>query len=82
MLKAGVPNVEMHIYGNGYHPGSRGATGGLTHRNGIPFGTWQYRFIDWFEDLGFLNAIGEPTKAAKDSAEYASRSDARGRGDD
>ncbi len=75
MLKAGVPNVEMHIYGNGYHPGSRGATGGLTHRNGIPFGTWQYRFIDWFEDLGFLNAIGEPTKAAKDSAEFASQAD-------
>ena len=46
------------------------------------FGTWQYRFIDWFENLGFLNAIGEPTKAANDSAEFASRSDVRGRGDD
>lgn len=80
MLKAGVPNVEMHIYGNGFHPGSRGATGGLTHRNGIPFGTWQDRFIDWFEDLGFLDEIGERTKAAIDSEEYATRPDSRRRG--
>jgi endo-1,4-beta-xylanase len=75
MLSAGVPNVEMHLYGNGRHPGdplpdgSR-MTGGLTHRNGIPFGTWQDRFIDWFRDLGFLEKSGLETKAARDVAEF------------
>jgi endo-1,4-beta-xylanase len=73
MLQAGIPNVEAHIYGNGRHPGdplpdgSR-MTGGLTDRNGIPFGTWQNRFIDWFRDLGFLQKPGVETKAAKDTA--------------
>ena len=75
MLTAGVPNVEMHLYGNGRHPGdplpdgSR-MSGGLTDRNGIPFGTWQYRFIDWARDLGFLQKPGIETKAAKDVAAY------------
>jgi endo-1,4-beta-xylanase len=75
MLAAGVPNVEMHIYGNGRHPGdalpdgSR-MSGGLTDRIGTPFGTWQYRFIDWFRDLGFLQKPGVETKAAKDVAAY------------
>src|SRR5689334_15294754 len=75
MLNAGIPNVEMHIYGNGRHPGdplpdgSR-MTGGLTHRNGIPFGTWQDRYIDWFRDLGFLQKPGVETRAAKDLATY------------
>lgn len=75
MLSAGVPNVEMHLYGNGRHPGdplpdgSR-MTGGLTHRSGIPFGTWQDRFIDWFRDLGFLQKSGLETKAARDVAEF------------
>jgi endo-1,4-beta-xylanase len=41
-------------------------TGGLTHRNGIPFGTWQDRYIDWFRDLGFLQKPGVETKAARD----------------
>src|SRR3954462_4246015 len=59
MLTAGVPNVELHLYGNGRHPGDQlpdgtRMSGGLTDRNGIPFGTWQYRFIDWARDLGFL----------------------------
>ena len=73
MLDAGVPNVELHVYGNGRHPGdplpdgSR-MTGGLTDRNGMPFGTWQYRFIDWFRDLGFLQKSGVETKAARDVA--------------
>ena len=77
MLALGVPNIEMHIYGNGRHPGdplpdgSR-MTGGLTDRNGIPFGTWQYRFIDWFRDLGFLGKPGVETKAAQDAAAFAS----------
>jgi acetyl esterase/lipase len=71
MLAMSVPNVEMHIYGNGRHPGdalpdgSR-MTGGLTDRNDTPFGTWQYRFIEWFRDLGFLQKPGLETKAAKD----------------
>jgi len=75
MLGAGVPNIEMHIYGNGRHPGdplpdgSR-MSGGLTDRNNIPYGTWQYRFIDWFRDLGFLSKPGLETKAARDIALY------------
>jgi acetyl esterase/lipase len=71
MLQAGIPNVEMHIYGNGRHPGEQLSdgtrmTGGLTAKNGIPFGTWQDRFIDWFRDLGFLQKPGVETKAARD----------------
>ncbi len=71
MLMKGVPNIEMHLYGNGRHPGdplpdgSR-MSGGLTDRSGIPLGTWQHRFIDWFRDLGFLQKAGVETKAARD----------------
>jgi acetyl esterase/lipase len=73
MLAKGVPNIEIHIYGNGRHPGdplpdgSR-MTGGLTDRNDTPFSTWQFRFIEWFRDLGFLQKPGVETKAAKDIA--------------
>ena len=73
MLAKGVPNIELHVYGNGRHPGdplpdgSR-MTGGLTDRNDTPFGTWQFRFIDWFRDLGFLQKPGVETKAARDIA--------------
>jgi endo-1,4-beta-xylanase len=76
MLAIGVPNIEMHLYGNGRHPGdtlpdgSR-QSGGLTDRNDIPLGTWQARFIDWFRDLGFLQKPGVETKAARDSAGFA-----------
>ncbi len=75
MLTLGVPNIEMHLYGNGRHPGdplSNGArmTGGLTDRNNTPFGTWQLRFIDWFRDLGFLGKSGVETKAARDVATF------------
>lgn len=78
MLQAGIPNVEMHIYGNGRHPGdtlSDGSrmSGGLTYRNGIPFGTWQDRYIDWFRDLGFLQKPGVETKATRDVAESLSK---------
>ena len=71
MLKEGVPNVEMHLYGNGKHPGdalSDGTrmSGGLTYRNGIPFGTWQDRYMEWFKDLGFLQKSGTETKAVRD----------------
>jgi hypothetical protein len=76
LLKVGAPNVEMHIYGNGHHPGS-GSTGGLTDRQGTPFGTWHQRFIDWFRDLGFLQPPGVETKAARDLATYAKRITAR-----
>jgi endo-1,4-beta-xylanase len=73
MLRASVPNVEMHIYGNGRHPGEMLSDGsrmsaGLGDRSGIPFGTWQDRFIDWFRDLGFLQKPGTETKAARDIA--------------
>lgn len=83
MLNIGVPNIEMHIYGNGRHPGdplpdgSR-MSGGLTDRNGIPFGTWQNRFIDWFRDLGFLQKPGVETKAAKDIAAFITQPAIRG----
>jgi endo-1,4-beta-xylanase len=78
MLNLGVPNVEMHIYGNGRHPGDplpdgSHMTGGLTDRNDTPFGTWQFRFIDWFRDLGFLQKPGVETKAAKDSNAFVSQ---------
>ena len=78
MLAISVPNIEMHIYGNGAHPGqplSDGTrmTAGLGDRNGMPFGTWQLRFIDWFKDLGFLGKPGVETKAARDSAAFASQ---------
>jgi hypothetical protein len=78
MLAISAPNIEMHIYGNGRHPGdalpdgSR-MTGGLTDRNNIPYGTWQYRYIDWFRDLGFLQKPGVETKAAKDIAAFMSQ---------
>ncbi len=76
MLRAGVPNLEMHIYGNGYHPGS-GSTGGLTDRLGTPFGKWQDRYIDWFRDLGFLQKPGLETKAARDVEAYVKQPPAR-----
>ncbi len=75
MLQLGVPNIEMHLYGNGRHPGdplpdgSR-QSGGLTDRGDIPLGTWQARFADWFRDLGFLQKPGVETKAAKDVAAF------------
>ncbi len=78
MLAAGIPNVEMHIYGNGRHPGDAlpdgsHMSGGLTDRNDTPFGTWQYRLIDWFRDLGFLQKPGIETKAAKDIAAFVNQ---------
>lgn len=77
MLRASVPNVEMHIYGHGYHPGDRGMSGGMTYRNGIPFGKWQDRFIEWFDDLGFLQPPGTETKAALDSRTFAAEKTTR-----
>ena len=67
MLKLGVPNLEMHVYGNGVH------AGGLKDRDGTPFGTWQNRFVDWFRDLGFLRKPGVETQAARDVAAFVSQ---------
>jgi endo-1,4-beta-xylanase len=67
MLKLGAPNLEMHIYGNGVHGGA------LKHRDGIPFGTWPERFVDWFRDLGFLGKPGVETKAERDVAAFATQ---------
>ena len=82
MLAISVPNIEMHIYGVGRHPGdplpdgSR-QSGGLTDRNDTPYGTWQFRFIDWFRDLGFLQKSGVETKAARDVAAFVKQPTAR-----
>ena len=72
MLKAAIPNVEMHIYARGRHPGDTPnlgdppSTGGLTNRGFIAYGTWHERFIEWARDLGFLGKPGVETQAAKD----------------
>lgn len=71
MLERSVPNLEMHIYGRGGHGGSIGS------RDGIPFGTWPARYIEWFRDLGFLGEPGVETKAAKDVAAFASKKPSR-----
>jgi endo-1,4-beta-xylanase len=79
LLKDGVPNVEMHIYARGHHPGDKvgpdepPSTGGLTNRGFIAYGTWPDRFIDWFRDLGFLGKPGVETLAAKDVAANINR---------
>jgi len=72
MLGAGIPNVEMHIYARGHHPGDRVgpdeplSTGGLMDRGFIAYGTWPDRMVDWMKDLGFFNKPGVITQAAKD----------------
>ena len=76
MLNLSVPNIELHIYGTGRHPGETLSDGthmaaGLADRHEMPFGTWQYRFIDWFRDLGFLQAAGQQTRAARDVSTFA-----------
>ena len=75
MLAVHAPNLEMHIYANGRHPGDplpdgSHMTGGLSDRNGTPYGTWQFRFMDWFRDLGFLGKPGVETKAQRDLDRY------------
>lgn len=47
LFKANIP-VELHIYGHGGHGG------GIGQRKGIPFGTWQLRFVEWAKDLGLM----------------------------
>jgi endo-1,4-beta-xylanase len=46
-FNAKIP-AELHIYAHGGHAGD------ISPRGGIPFGTWQYRFIDWAIDIGML----------------------------
>lgn len=75
LLDAGIPNIEMHLYGRGRHPGEPLGDGsrmnaGLADRNGLPMGKWQDRFIDWFRDLGFLQKPGVETRAAQDIAAF------------
>ena len=75
MLAQSVPNLEMHIYAQGRHPGDplpdgSHMNGGLSDRNNTPYGTWQIRFMDWFRDLGFLGKPGVETKAAADLRVY------------
>ena len=67
MLERGIPNVEMHIYGNGSHGGS------ISDQGGIPYGTWSARYLDWLKDLGFLSSPGTETKAAKDVVKFAQK---------
>jgi acetyl esterase/lipase len=72
MLEDGVPNLEIHIYARGHHPGDKvgpgepPSTGGLSDRGFIAYGTWPDRFMDWFRDLGFMGKPGVETQAAKD----------------
>ncbi len=74
LLRDGVPNVEMHIYARGHHPGDKvgpdepPASGGLSNMGGIALGTWSARYLDWFRDLGFLGKPGGETQAARDVA--------------
>ncbi|HEY4233699.1 MAG TPA: alpha/beta hydrolase [Lacipirellulaceae bacterium] len=48
LFDAKIP-VELHIYGHGGH------AGGIGSRGGIPFGTWQERFVEWARDLGMMS---------------------------
>jgi len=75
MIAMSIPNIEIHLYAQGKHPGDKledgsSMTGGLTDRNNIPYGTWQYRMIDWMRDIGMLQKPGVPTKAAHDIETY------------
>ncbi len=67
MLKASVPNVELHMYGRGGHGVQREG------KAGIPYGMWMDRYMEWFSDLGFLGRPGVETKAARESADYAKK---------
>jgi endo-1,4-beta-xylanase len=74
LLDDGVPNVEMHIYARGHHPGDKvgpgepPASGGLTDLGFIAYGTWPERYVEWLRDLGFLGSPGVETQASRDVA--------------
>jgi hypothetical protein len=79
LLNDGVPNMELHLYARGRHPGDKigpgetAPSGGVSNYGGIAFGTWSARFLDWFRDLGFLNKPGVETQAARDVASSLDR---------
>jgi acetyl esterase/lipase len=79
MLADGVPNVELHIFARGHHPGDKVGAGeppsggGLNDRGFIAYGKWGERYLDWFKDLGFMQAPGVETQAAKDVAANLNR---------
>jgi len=50
LFEAKVPS-ELHIYAHGGHGG------GIRPRNGIPFGTWPQRFVEWATDLGMMKPM-------------------------
>jgi acetyl esterase/lipase len=57
LFKAKIP-VELHIYGHGGH------ANGIKPRNGIPFGTWHLRFVEWATDLGMMKRSTDAAKSA------------------
>jgi acetyl esterase/lipase len=53
LFEAKLP-AELHIYRHGGHGG------GISPRKGIPFGTWQVRFVEWAKDLGLMEKKAAP----------------------
>lgn len=51
LFQANIP-AELHIYARGGHGG------GIHSRKGMPFGTWQFRYLEWMSDLNLLPMIG------------------------
>ena len=47
LFQENIP-VELHIYGHGGH------ANGIQPRNGIPFGAWHLRLVEWMTDLGLM----------------------------
>ena len=43
----------------------------------MPAAAWTQRFIEWFAELGFLDASGVPTKAAYDVHAFATQPEGR-----
>jgi endo-1,4-beta-xylanase len=85
MLALSIPNIEIHLYAQGKHPGDKledgsSMSGGLTDRNDTPYGTWQFRMIDWMKNLGLLQKPGVETKAARDVKNYVANPPRQGRG--
>jgi len=54
-MKPRALNIEMHIYGHGaVAPRTDGHGGGISKRQGIPYGTWTDRFVEWATDAGMM----------------------------
>jgi dienelactone hydrolase len=53
---------ELHIYAHGGHANA------ISPRNGIPFGTWQDRFLDWLADIYKQDAAAAAKAAARSGA--------------